>query len=83
LTAVIRCFAGSLPLNLCRGLARREAADSTAAWLSAHFQLLPLMGRLLCEARDRQTWRAYLDQIGWPDREARSDRHPIVCQKRI
>ncbi|WP_339908578.1 glycosyltransferase family 2 protein [Symmachiella dynata] len=58
-------FFRTLPHNLCRGLFRTPSSQPVWTTLSAHWDMLFVLRRLMSAKNDRAAWNAYLDEIGW------------------
>ncbi len=66
----LRMVATDLPRRLARGLAKTPSSQPPAVTLQAYADLLWLAPRLLSTRRDERAWNSYLDQLGWPPRQA-------------
>lgn len=58
-----------LPRNLARGVWGTTSSQPASVVLGGHWDLCPLLPRILSETRDWQAWRDYLDRAGWPDKQ--------------
>jgi len=63
---LLRYILLSMPYNGLRSLLGRSQTPSSA-FVAAHLGLLRLVPRLLSARRDRQAWKAYLADLGWPN----------------
>jgi len=56
-----------MPHTLGRCLARTKSAPQLSAFLQAQGDLIPLLSRLISQARDREAFESYLIKLGWRD----------------
>jgi GT2 family glycosyltransferase len=61
----VRYIIWEAPRNLARSVVGRSSIP-LRSFLQAHFNLVPLLPRLISERRDRSAWQKYLREIGWP-----------------
>jgi len=54
------------PYNLGRSLWGTPSSQSLSVLLGGHRDLIPVLGRMLSERRDREAWMKYLAELGWP-----------------
>ena len=70
LPLLIQYFMIDFPRRLIRGLFRTSSSQPPLVTLKAYSDLVKIIGRLVSRKKDENTWKKYLNELGWPSQIA-------------